>query len=75
MKDTTNVSIRGDRAYTMALKALAYGRGVAVCDITRESVDAKFGSELQPLIDRFRAQLGDKSIQSDTDVNKAVSHG
>lgn len=80
MKDTTNVSIRADRAYTLALKALAYGSNRVVCDLIREAVDEKFGKELEPHLQRIRnnetlphlkrphVKNGDESLQTETNV-------
>lgn len=70
MDEMTNVSLRGNRAYTKALKALAYSQGIAVGDLVRLAVDAKFGKALKKHIDFFDANTGNNSVQLEVKGDK-----
>jgi hypothetical protein len=67
---STSISVpcTGDRNFVKALKALAYRNGQTMADLVRDTLTDKHGNELQPLIEFFVAQNGDKNNQSETKV-------
>lgn len=67
----TAVSLEGDKAYTRALKALAYKKGLTVGQLVRRGLDAQYGSELKPHLDFF-VEEGVRRIGQLDDASDAI---
>lgn len=63
----TSVSVRADRDYTLALKALAYSRGQSVGDLVKDALDAQYGDQLQQHIAFFAAKCGKRENQKESE--------
>lgn len=70
MRKTLAVSIEGDRELRDALNQLAKEKQVTLGKLIADAVDAKYGSELKPLISFFRKR-GYVSIQLDKETEHA----
>ena len=53
----TAVSIKADREYIKALRAVAAVQGITVGELVRASLDAQLGDELKPYLDFFLSPL------------------
>jgi hypothetical protein len=60
----TAVSLKAQKPYVQALRALADQRDISIGLMVRQALDAQLGSELQPLVSFFE-DLGRNSFQEE----------
>lgn len=65
-RNTTTVTLTGDKRYVRALRMIAARHGIHIGDVTRAALDEKWGDELRAYMAVFRAE-SDQSEEQTSD--------
>lgn len=69
MRETTAISVTGDRKYVNAINCLARDRGITVGDLVRKILDQAYGDEIQGIMSFFEKGAASKQQTSASDTH------